>query len=152
MEATEKHVRTGLSAEPLDVVAVLSEVASPDCGGIGVFLGTVRISAAVDANQDKAVVRLDYEAHEEHALKRLGEIAQEATTKWDVKSLVAIHRTGGCELGEPTVIVACAAPHRGDALEACRWTIDELKATVPIWKKEVYADGSAWVGTEHDPD
>ena len=59
-----------------------------------------------------------------------------------------IHRVGRCSLGEPTVVIACSAPHRADALEACRWLIDELKESVPIWKKEIYEDGDAWVGDE----
>jgi molybdopterin synthase catalytic subunit len=142
------HVRTALSEEPLDLVAVLSEASSPDCGGLASFVGTVRVSPAVDDQVDKSVVRLEYEAHPKLATARLAEIGEAATQKWDVRRLVAIHRTGNCDLGEPTVVVACAAPHRADALEACRWVIDEIKATVPIWKKEVYADGSAWVGSE----
>jgi molybdopterin synthase catalytic subunit len=142
------HVRTGLSAEPLDLVRVMSEASSPECGGLATFVGTVRVSPAVDQQADKAVVRLEYEAHDDLATARLAEIGEEAVTKWDVERLVAIHRTGSCDLGEPTVVVACAAPHRADALESCRWVIDEIKATVPIWKKEVYADGSAWVGSE----
>jgi molybdopterin synthase catalytic subunit len=75
-------------------------------------------------------------------------ILHEAADKWDLRHVLAEHRTGSCELGEPTVVVACSSAHRGDALDACHWIIDELKATVPIWKREIYADGSDWVGTE----
>jgi molybdopterin synthase catalytic subunit len=110
------------------------------------FVGTVRDGSSVETNAGKPVVALDYDSHPTLAEQRLREIAFEATTKWDVRKVVAIHRTGHCELGEPTVVVACGAPHRGDALEACRWIIDTIKSTVPIWKREAYADGSSWVG------
>jgi molybdopterin synthase catalytic subunit len=139
---------TSLSADPLDVTAVLARVADPSCGGIGLFVGTVRDSAAVRDNSERPVVRLEYEAHEALAEATLAGIAKDAVAKWDVRKLVAVHRTGTCELGEPTVVVAASAPHRGDALEACRYVIDTIKSSVPIFKKEVYADGSAWVGTE----
>jgi molybdopterin synthase catalytic subunit len=91
---------------------------------------------------------LEYEAHPTLASARMEEIAQEATTKWGLARVVAVHRTGRCALGEPTVVVACGAAHRAEALEACHWIIDEIKASVPIWKKEIYADGSSWVGSE----
>jgi molybdopterin synthase catalytic subunit len=132
----------------LDVSGAVAAVTGPEVGGIGVFVGTVRASAAVEANAEKPVTSLDYEAHVPLAEQRLSEIAREASLKWDVRRITAIHRTGHCELGEPTVVVACGAPHRADALEACRWMIDTIKSTVPIWKSERYADGSSWVGAE----
>ena len=112
------------------------------------FVGTVRESAAVADNSSKPVTRLDYEAHPQLAPKRMEEICSETAGKWELNDVIALHRTGICELGEPTVVVVCGAAHRGDALEACRYIIEEIKATVPIWKKEVYADGSSWVGAE----
>lgn len=139
-----------ITAQPLDVARAISQVADPECGGIGVFIGTVRATAAIPANQEKAVTGLEYEAHPTLAPSRLHSILEEAAGKWDLRHVLAEHRTGACELGEPTVVVACSAPHRGDALEACRWIIDEIKTTVPIWKREMYADGSDWVGTEAD--
>ena len=142
------RILTALDSEPLDITAAIGAVATPAAGGVGVFMGTVRASAAVAGREDEQVIRLDYEAHETLARTRLDEIARTAAKKWDLLAVVAIHRTGSCELGEPTVVVACSAPHRGDALDACRWLIDELKATVPIFKREVYASGSSWVGTE----
>jgi molybdopterin synthase catalytic subunit len=129
---------------------MIARVSVPECGGIGVFIGTVRITAASD--EDKPVVRLDYDAHPSLARSRLRSIAEEASSKWDLRRVAVVHRTGPCEVGEPTVVVACGAPHRADALEACRFMIDEIKATVPIWKREVYADGSAWLGHEGEPD
>lgn len=143
-------IKTAIESNPLDVSDAVARVSSPDCGGIAVFVGVVRESAAVEDNTAKPVVRLEYEAHPDLAEERLAEVSQEAAEKWDLRHVVAIHRIGTCELGEPTVIVACGAPHRGDALDACRFIIDALKLTVPIWKREVYADGSSWVGAEGD--
>lgn len=139
---------TGLQATPLDVAGAIESVSSPAAGGIGVFVGTVRSSAAVPGRATADVVRLEYEAHPRLAPERLREIALEAARKWELSAVVARHRTGSCDLGEPTVVVACAAEHRAAALDACRWLIDELKATVPIFKREVYADGASWVGAE----
>ena len=141
-------IATDLSHDPLDVSEAISMVSTPSSGGLGVFVGTVRATAAVDDNSDRSVVRLEYEAHEGMARERLAAIAHEAASRWSLNRVVAIHRLGSCDLGEPTVVVACGAAHRAEALDACRWLIDELKATVPIWKKEVYSDGSSWVGAE----
>lgn len=141
-------VTAHVSAEPLDVAAAAAAASAPECGGIALFVGAVRESAAVASEAGKRVVRLDYEAHEDLADRRLAAIARAAADKWDVRRVVAVHRVGRCALGDPTVVVACGAPHRADALEACRWMIDEIKSTVPIWKREVYEDGSAWVGAE----
>jgi molybdopterin synthase catalytic subunit len=141
-------VATGLTHDPLDVSEAIAMVSTPTSGGLAVFVGTVRSTAAVEDNADRSVVRLEYEAHDALAREQLAAIAHEAVERWRLDRVVAIHRVGSCELGEPTVVVACGAPHRAEALDACRWLIDELKATVPIWKKEVYSDGSSWVGAE----
>jgi molybdopterin synthase catalytic subunit len=132
----------------LDVARAIADASAPSCGAVASFVGTVRESASVKDNADKSVTTLEYEAHPALAPTRIEEVAQEAAAKWSLERVVAIHRTGTCELGEPTVVIACGAAHRGDALEACHWLIDEIKATVPIWKKEIYADGSSWVGAE----
>ena len=138
-----------ITDEALDVGAALARVGRPEVGGIGIFVGTVRVSPAGD-DRDRAVVRLEYEAHPTLALERLEDVVRDARTKWELQEVVAWHRIGACAVGEPTVVIACGAAHRAAALEATRWIIDELKATVPIWKKEVYADGSTWIGTEGD--
>ena len=145
-DGVEAVITVAVSETPLDVANAIAGASGPDIGGVGMFVGTVRDSSSVATNADKPVVALDYDSHPSLAEQRLREIAFEATTKWDVRRVVAIHRTGHCELGEPTVVVACGAPHRGDALEASRWVIDTIKSTVPIWKREAYADGSSWVG------
>jgi molybdopterin synthase catalytic subunit len=146
------HNSTGISETPLDVGACIAAASGPSCGGIGVFVGTVRTSAAAPDHRDTPVVRLDYEAHPKLAPARMRAIADEAVSRWDLQRVVAWHRTGTCDIGEPTVVIACGAAHRGDALEACRWIIDTVKTTVPIWKREVYADGSSWLGAEGSPE
>ena len=140
--------KTGVSTETLDIAGAIAAASDPSCGAVASFIGTVRESAAVPGNVEKPVTMLDYEAHPTLAASRMEEIAQEATDKWSLGRVVAVHRTGRCSLGEPTVVVACGSAHRAEALEACHWIIDEIKATVPIWKKEIYADGSSWVGPE----
>jgi molybdopterin synthase catalytic subunit len=82
------------------------------------------------------------------AAKELEDLALEAASRWPLRRVVALHRTGICVLGEPTVVVACSAPHRDEALEACRFLIDSIKGGVAIFKKEIYADGSSWAGME----
>jgi len=142
-------IETAISAEPLDVAGSLATVSGPEIGGVAAFVGAVRESPAVDGQAGRSVVRLEYDAHPTLAAERLRAVVEDAASRWDVLRVVAVHRTGACELGEPTVVVACGAAHRRDALEACRWIIDEVKSTVPIWKREVYADGAAWVGADN---
>ena len=141
-------IEARISQAALDVTEALREAAAPDCGAIAAFVGTVRKSAAVPQNDSKEVVGLEYEAHPTLAPARIVEVAADAAERWDLHKVIAVHRTGYCELGEPTVVVVTSAPHRGDALDACHWVIDTIKAGVPIWKKEIYADGSSWVGSE----
>lgn len=141
--------KTSISPEPLDVPSAIADASAPSCGAVASFVGTVRESASVPSNADQSVTMLEYEAHPTLAPARLDEVVHEAAAKWNLERVVAIHRVGACELGEPTVVIACGSAHRADALEACHWLIDEIKATVPIWKKEIYADGSSWVGAEH---
>lgn len=137
-------IHTAIATERLNVADLIAKGHDTSCGGIGAFVGTVRSDASTGERDD--VVALEYEAHPVMAEERLLEIANEAMTRWDLRRVVAVHRTGICALGEPTVAVVCSAPHRGDALDATRWIIDTIKETVPIWKKETFADGSAWVG------
>lgn len=138
-------VRSGISAEALDPAAAVASVTGPSCGAIATFIGTVRETAAAPGAEGRQVIALDYEAHPVLAPQRLEEIAQDAAQRWNLAGIYAVHRTGRCELGEPTVVIACSAAHRGDALAACRWIIDTVKTTVPIFKREIFADGAAWV-------
>jgi molybdopterin synthase catalytic subunit len=141
-------VRAALSHEELDVAAIMSEATHPSCGAVAAFIGTVRESASVSAHSEQSVVRLEYDAHPTLAEPKINEIVSAAVEKWHLERAVAVHRTGLCDLGDPTVVVACGAAHRAEALDATHWIIDEIKGTVPIWKKEIYTDGSSWVGSE----
>jgi molybdopterin synthase catalytic subunit len=128
--------------EPLRVDEVLTALADAAAGGLTLFVGTVR-----NHDEDRPVVGLEYSAHPT-ALARLEEVAREVAADFDLLGLAAVHRTGTLAIGEAAVVVATAAAHRGEAFDASRALIDRLKATVPIWKHQVYADGSdSWVGT-----
>ncbi len=139
------EITARITNEPLEVASLIECASDRSCGAVASFIGTVRETASVGGNEDKPVTRLEYDAHPELAPKAMTDIAQQAADKWSLERVVAVHRTGACDLGDPTVVIACGAAHRGDALEACRWIIDTVKTTVPIWKKEIYADGSSWV-------
>jgi len=130
-------VSVRLVREPIDVAAL--QATAPADGALCLFVGVVR-----DHNEGRRVLRLEYEAYEEMALPLMETIAAEARRRWAVSDLRIVHRLGRLEIGDASVAVAVAAAHRGDAFEACRYAIDTLKASVPIWKKEFYADGTAW--------
>ena len=91
---------------------------------------------------------LEYEAYEDRARKQMRALAEEAANMFGLGGVVAVHRTGPVRIGEPSVVVACAAAHRGEAFDGARWLIDRIKADVAIWKKEIFADGEAWVGVD----
>ena len=146
--ATDTERVARIEPHPLDVAALIATANTNEAGAVAAFVGTVRTIAAVPERSHERVVSLDYDVHLELAEQRLQEIAQEAASKWGLLRVVAVHRSGECALGDPTVVVACSAPHRAEALDACRWIIDEIKSTVPIFKREVYESGSSWVGTE----
>ena len=130
-----------LSPEPLPVSDASAWVVRPECGGIVTFTGTARDHA----EGRPGVHRLEYEAYDEPALARLHAIAEEVRRRWPVVGRVALlHRVGVVELGDAAVVVAVSAPHRGEAFEAARYAIDELKRTVPIWKRESWAGGESW--------
>ena len=130
-----------VTADPLDPAEAVASVADPAAGGTCVFLGTVR-----DHSEAGEVTGLTYEAWEELALARLGEIGEELFASWPLRRVALWHRTGELEVGETSVIVACSAAHRAEAFEACRDGIERLKDDVPIWKKEHLVDGDAvWV-------
>jgi len=129
-----------LTEEPLDITACVEWVMSPECGGIDVFIGTVR-----NATKGKTVLRLEFEAYRQMALKEMQKIAEQAMEKWPVQKVLLHHRTGTLQVGEVPVVIAVAAAHRAAAFDACRYIIDTLKQTVPIWKKEFFEDGEVWV-------
>ena len=130
-----------LTDEPLDVTTAHDWAVRPDCGAVVVFTGTVRDHA--EGRHD--VVALTYEAYDEQVVPRLGAIADEVVRRWpSAGRIVAHHRIGRLALGEVSVLVAVSAAHRPEAFEAARYAIDALKATVPIWKREHWADGDDW--------
>ena len=137
---------SGLSAEPLDVATLVARIRRADCGAIVTFEGTTR-----SPSEGNDVERLSYEAFERRATEQLAALADEAMTRFGARGVVAMHRTGDVPIGEPSVVVACAAPHRAEAFEAARWLIDTVKDQVAVWKREVFRDGStSWVGSEPD--
>lgn len=127
----------------LSAESAVKWVTDAGAGGIDVFLGTTRQESAPDGRE---LVALDYEAYTQMAQEQLQELVRKARRRWPIVRLALLHRVGRVALGEPSVIIAVATPHRGHAFEACRFLIDQLKVDVAIWKKEVWDDGSAsWV-------
>jgi molybdopterin synthase catalytic subunit len=132
-----------LHEDPIDVGPVVAYVTSAQAGGIDVFLGTTRAETNADGRH---LLALDYEAYGPMALKRMRDLAIDARARWPIVRLATLHRVGRVEIGQPSVIIAVATPHRAEAFAACRWIIDSLKADVPIWKREVWDDGTgSWV-------
>jgi molybdopterin synthase catalytic subunit len=131
----------GLTAEPLPMERARAWAECPSCGAVVLFTGTVRDHA----DGRPGVSMLEYEAYEEHVERRLAAIAAEARGRVpEVGRLVVLHRVGRLSVGEASVVVVASAPHRGEAFDAARFAIDTLKATVPIWKRETWADGADW--------
>lgn len=126
--------------ESLQIQSCIEWVMAPETGGINVFIGTVR-----NATKGKNVIRLEFEAYESMALSEMHKIAKDVFKKWPLQKVLIHHRTGVLQTGEVPVVIAVAAAHRDAAFNACRYIIDTLKQTVPIWKKEVFEDGEVWV-------
>ncbi len=130
-----------ITPDPIDHAAVTDRVRSNLAGAVCSFLGTVREMTA-----GRRTASLDYEAYPEMALKTMTDLEAQARARWPVIEMALVHRVGRLELGEISVVVAVSCPHRDQAFEACRWLIDTLKEVVPIWKKEIWADGTEeWV-------
>jgi molybdopterin synthase catalytic subunit/molybdopterin converting factor small subunit len=130
-----------LSEQPLELDAAVREVRTDEAGAIATFVGTVRRQS-----RGRAVLHLDYEAYEGMAEQTMARIAEELKRRYALCEIAIHHRVGRVAIGEPSVVVAVSAPHRGDALAACKEAIDTLKDTVPLWKKEVYEGGEEWIG------
>jgi molybdopterin synthase catalytic subunit len=130
-----------LTAEPLSLDAVVDEVRTDQAGAIATFIGTTRLQS-----RDRTVLHLDYEAYEEMAEQVMAQIAAELKDRYDLCQIAIHHRTGRVEIGEASVVIAVSAPHRQDALAACKDAIDTLKGQVPLWKKEFYEGGEEWIG------
>jgi molybdopterin synthase catalytic subunit len=129
--------------EPLNSEAVTATVRRESNGAVVTFLGTTR-----NETGGHRVLYLEYEAYEAMAGKMLTRIAEEIRDRWGIADVSIAHRFGRLELGEVSMVVAVASPHRAAAFEACQYVVDRVKQNVPIWKKEVFEDGAAWVGIE----
>jgi molybdopterin synthase catalytic subunit/molybdopterin converting factor small subunit len=134
--------RCRLVEKKIDVAALEAEVDAARHGAIALFVGVVRETSPTG----KPVLYLEYEAFAEMAVDEMCAIAAEVDERWPGSSVAIEHRVGRLEIGEASVAIAVATPHRAAAFEACRYAIDRLKETVPIWKKEIFQDGSQWVG------
>jgi molybdopterin synthase catalytic subunit/molybdopterin converting factor small subunit len=130
-----------LSDEPLSLEAVVDEVASEEAGAIATFVGTTRIHS-----RGRTVTQLEYEAYEGMAEGEMEAIADELKARYELCEIAVHHRVGRVGIGERSVVIAVSAPHRADALAACRDAIDTLKERVPLWKKELYEGGEEWIG------
>jgi len=133
--------------ERIDAEAVAKLLKRPEDGAAVIFDGVVR-----DNTRGRRTLYLEYEAYEAMALKQLESLATEARKRFAVRAASIVHRLGRLEIGETSVLIVVAAAHRGAAFEACRWMIDTLKKTVPIWKKEYFEDGAVWADGEPFPE
>lgn len=129
--------------EPIDGQALIRSVRTDRDGAVALFLGTVR-----DHTEGRSVTGLRYSAYEEMALQELERVRDQALEQFEITRVAVVHRLGALEIGATSVAVAVAAPHRAAAFDACRFMIDTLKRTVPIWKKETFEDGEAWIEGE----
>lgn len=129
-----------VTENPLEVEKAYAHAQAGNTGAVNIFVGTVR-----NKTDTRNVVNLEYEAYEGMAIKEMRKIAEEAASKWPVEKIIIHHRVGKLRVGEATVVIAVSTPHRHDSFEACRYIIDTLKKSVPIWKKEVFEDGEEWV-------
>lgn len=136
-----------VTTEPLESTRVVAAVAEPACGAVATFLGLVR-----EQNAGRRVLWLDYEAYAPLAIRSFELIGDEASSRWPSARLAIHHRTGRLEIGEASVAIAAATPHRSDAFAACRYAIERVKQIAPIWKHEHFEGGDVWIeGATADP-
>jgi len=137
-----------ITAEPLDLGRAVAAVASAGAGAVGSFVGQVRSN-----NSGRAVRHLEYEAYEPLAIRAFERIATEIADRWPAASVAIHHRIGRLEVGEASVVIAAASPHRAEAFAACRYAIERVKQIAPVWKREYFEDGDVWIeGATADPD
>ncbi len=133
-----------ITTESIDADAVYHAVDRARDGAVVVFHGIVR----EQSDHGRGTRYLEYEAYPEMAEAQMRVIGEEIARRWGITDVAMVHRIGRCEIGEASVVIAIGSPHRGAAFDACKYAIDTLKASVPIWKKEVFADGEVWVGLQ----
>ena len=142
------HERFRVTDAPLDVGTTTAAVETARCGAVALFVGLVR-----DHNAGRRVLGLDYECYEPLAIKSFERIASEAAGHWPDVSLAITHRIGSLQIGEASVVIAAASPHRADAFAACRYAIERIKQITPIWKRERFEGGEVWLeGATADPE
>jgi len=129
--------------KPIELQELVNYVSDAEAGAIATFIGTTR-----NNNEGRRVIALDYDGYPEMAEKELARIGADAQTKWPICKMAIVHRLGPVQITEASVIIAVSAGHRDAAFAACRFAIEEIKKTVPIWKKEVYEGGEVWIGTQ----
>ena len=129
--------------QPINLDDLVGYVTDPEAGAIATFSGTTR-----NNNEGRKVIALDYEAYPEMAEKELARIGDDAKQKWQICRMAIVHRLGPVQIGEASVIIVVSSAHRDAAFAACRFAIEEIKKTMPIWKKEVYEGGEVWIGTQ----
>ena len=129
-----------ITPEPLDALELMQAVGNDAAGAVSLFAGVVR-----NENLGRRVEFLEYDAYPPMAERKMREIADEVRARWPVTGVAMAHRTGRLQIGEASVIIAVSSPHRADAIEACHYAIDRLKAVVPVWKKEVFEGGEEWL-------
>lgn len=138
---------TRIVREKIHSLAIVEGIKRPEDGAVAVFEGIVR-----NHSRNRRTLYLEYEAYEPMALKQLEELAEQARAQFAVREIAIVHRLGRLEIGEASVLIVVASAHRGAAFDACRWLIDTLKKTVPIWKKEHFEDGAVWADGEPFPE
>jgi molybdopterin synthase catalytic subunit len=129
--------------QPIDLNELVRYVTDPEAGAIATFIGTTR-----NNNEGRKVIALDYEAYPEMAEKELTRIGDDANKQWPICRMAIVHRLGPVQIGEASVIIVVSSAHRDAAFAASRFAIEEIKKTVPIWKKEVFEGGEVWIGTQ----
>lgn len=138
-----------LTTSPIDITAVARRAVPPECGATVTLDGYARqFTKDKETNEIRETEYLEYEAYEPMALREMQKLIEAAKSQFEISNVGIVHRLGRLEIGETSVVISVASPHRRAAFAACEWLIKELKRTVPIWKKEVYADGEQWVEGE----
>ncbi len=140
---TDSRLSCRITQDPIRLDELIAFVADPGAGAMATFVGTTR-----DNNEGRRVVRLEYECYPGMAEKEMAKIGQEVLERWPVKKVAMLHRLGRVDIGEASVAIAVSSGHRHAAFEACHYAINQLKETVPIWKKELYEGGEVWIGSQ----
>ncbi|MGA2644027.1 MAG: molybdenum cofactor biosynthesis protein MoaE [Candidatus Sulfotelmatobacter sp.] len=146
LEEGERRGYASIVREPIDTSVVLANRKRDEDGAAVVFEGVVR-----NHTRGRKTLYLDYESYEEMALQQMDRLAEQAVKQFQIRDVALVHRLGRLEIGETSVLIVVASAHRAAAFDACRWLIDTLKRTVPIWKKEFFEDGAVWVDGEPFP-